>query len=253
LAQNPFHHLDVLEHNLACLAALEELANDLPGRLASPSLARETAAYLDYESRRVRLKNAALFHDLGKPATRRDKELGWSSFHRHDLLGAELAQDAARRLGLGKAEAAGIARLVREHMRPFHLLGVFNRGLLTPRALRRGLVAAGDDLAGLFLLGLADTMAGRGAERPPEAEERLLELWEHAALLRDRELALALQAPPLVNGRELMRALRLAPGPEVGRLLRLLRRAQLDGRIATPSQALDLAARLYARGKAAQT
>jgi hypothetical protein len=48
-----------------------------------------------------------------------------------------------------------------------------------------------------------------------------------------------------------MRELGLAPGPEVGRLLGLLRRAQLDGRVATPAQALALAARLHARAKAA--
>jgi poly(A) polymerase len=249
MAQNPFHHLDVLEHNLACLAALEEVAADLPGQLGP--LAAETAAYLDDEARRWQLKCAALWHDLGKPATRRDKEPGWASFHRHDVVGAGLAWDAARRLGLGKAEAAGIVRLVREHMRPFHLLGAFSRGALTVRALKRALVAAGQDLAGLFLLGLADTVAGRGPQRPPEAEERLLALWAKAVGLRDRELAQALQAPPLLEGRALMRELGLAPGPEVGRLLGLLRRAQLDGRVATPAQALALAARLHARAKAA--
>jgi poly(A) polymerase len=245
MAQNPFHHLDVLAHNLACLAALEEVAADLPGHLGG--LAPETSAYLADEGRRYRLKNAALFHDLGKPATRRDKEPGWASFHRHDLVGADLALRADRRLGLGKAESAEIARLVREHMRPFHLLGAFSRGAMSERALRRALVAAGEDLPGLFLLGLADTMAGRGPERPPEAEARLVELWGRAVVLRDRGLALALQAPPLLDGRVLMRELGLAPGPALGRLLKLVRRAQLDGRVTTPAQALELAARVMAK------
>ena len=248
LAQNPFHHLDVLGHNLACLASLEDIAADLAGQLGD--LAAEAGAYLMEEDWRFVLKTASLFHDLGKPSTRQDKEPGWSSFHRHDLVGAGLAWQAARRLGLGKAESGQVARLVREHMRPFHLLGAFNRGGVSRRAARRLLVAAGPDLAGLFLMGLADTMAGRGPQRPPEAEERLLLLWRLINGMRDSELARALEAPPLVDGHTLMRELGLAPGPEVGLILGLLRRAQLDGSIVDPPQALDLARRLRARAAA---
>jgi hypothetical protein len=49
---------------------------------------------------------------------------------------------------------------------------------------------------------------------------------------------------PLVRGDELVRELGLAPGPEIGRLLEGLRRAQFTGEVGTREQALDLARRL---------
>lgn len=239
LAQNPFHHLDVLRHNLATLLHLGRLARD-PARLP-PALAQEARAYLGPERRRALLMSAALLHDLGKPATRREKGPGWNSFHRHDIVGGGLAGQALRGLGLGRADAGWVAAMVTRHMRPFHLLGATQRQGLTRRAALRLLGAAGPDLAGLFLLGLADTLAGRGPLRPPEAEERLIALWAQVSHLRDTELSAALAAPPLINGRDLIASLDLPAGPEVGRLLNLVRRAQLNGRIASRQEALALA------------
>lgn len=248
LAQNPYHHLDVLRHNLATLLHLSRLARDqacLP-----PELAREARDYLEPERRRALLLSAALLHDLGKPATRQEKGPGWSSFHRHDLVGAGLAARALRGLGLARADADWVAAMVAGHMRPFHLLGATQRQGLSRRAALRLLSAAGPDLPGLFLLALADTLAGRGPLRPSEAEERLIALWDQVSRLRDSELAAALAAPPLINGRELMAALDLAPGPEVGRLLNLVRQAQLEGRVASRTSALALArARQRRRGE----
>lgn len=245
--QNPYHHLDVLRHNLAACLHLARLGR---GRPPLPeSLDQEAAAYLAPPRRRALLLTAALLHDLGKPATRRDEGPGWGSFHRHDVVGGRLAEAAVRNLGLGKADAAWVAWLVAGHMRPFHLMGAQERQGLGPRPVRRLLAAAGDDLAGLFLLALADTLAGRGPLRPPEAEARLLALWQRVVRMRESELAAALAAPPLLDGHGLMAGLGITSGPQVGRLLAFVRAAQLDGRIHTPAQALDLARRRLARNQ----
>jgi len=90
-------------------------------------------------------------------------------------------------------------------------------------------------------------MAGRGPLRPADAENLLVSLYRRVAELRDRELAQALAAPPLIDGHQLMAALGLKPGPEVGRLLSAVREAQLDGEINDPQQALELARRLWQR------
>jgi poly(A) polymerase len=69
-------------------------------------------------------------------------------------------------------------------------------------------------------------------------------LFRRVAELRDRELAAALAAPPLVDGREVMAAAGVEEGPLVGRILAELREAQLEGQATTREEALELARRL---------
>ena len=56
--------------------------------------------------------------------------------------------------------------------------------------------------------------------------------------------ARAITAPPLLDGREVMQALGLGPGPEVGRLLALLREAQAVGAVSTREAAVAYLRRL---------
>lgn len=239
--QNPYHHLDVFGHSLETVRAFGAIAADPESFWGA--LGKEVAIYLARPLRRALAMTAALLHDLGKPPTLRQKAPGWATFYRHDLEGADLARGACRKLGLAKSEAGVVAHLVREHMRPFFLMGAARQGGLTKRAVRRLLVAAGDHLPGLMTLALADTMAGQGPERPPDAEDQLRELYAQVADLRDRELAQALAAPPLINGNDLMEELDLPSGPLLGRLLSKVREAQLDGQIHDRDQALSLARR----------
>lgn len=241
--QNPYHHLDVLHHNLACLELLSLIASQ--PEIYFKALSAEVADYLGPDHTRALLFTAALMHDLAKPATRRQKDSEWATFYRHDIQGAEMARRACRRLGLAKADAGFVAKLVGEHMRPFHLMGAARRGGFTQRAVRRFLEAAGADLAGFFALAMADTLAGRGPLRPTDTEERLLVLYEKVACLRDQKLADALAAPPLLNGKDILNELGLKPGPEVGRLLKRVREAQLDNEVETFQEALALARSLH--------
>lgn len=242
MEQNPYHHLDVFDHGLETVKAFGAIAAD-PSAYWQDQGA-EVAVYLARPLRRALAVTAALMHDLGKPATRVEKAPGWATFYRHDLEGADLTRAACRNLGLAKAEAGVAAHLVREHMRPFFLMGAQRQGRLSKRAVRRLLLAAGDHLPGLMTLALADTMAGLGPERPPEAEDQLRELYAMVAELRDRELAEALAAPPLINGHDLLMDLDLDPGPIVGEILKRVREAQLDGKIRSKEQALLLARRI---------
>jgi poly(A) polymerase len=68
-----------------------------------------------------------------------------------------------------------------------------------------------------------------------------------AASYRKNAPAGPLDPPPLISGREIL-ALGARPGPGIARLLETLRDAQLDGQVASPSEALDLARRLLDSG-----
>lgn len=189
--QNPHHAHDVFYHTLAALESAP------PGK------------------RIVRL--AALFHDLGKPETREQRE-ETAAFYGHQFASERLAEKAMRRLRYPTEETGRVRHLVRHHM--FHY-----RPEWTDSAIRRFLRDVGEEhLPDLFALRSADTM-GNGLRKrlAPELDEfrrRIREEIEKRNALTVRDLA--------VDGHDLMAEFGISPGPEIGRILRELLEEVLD-------------------------
>jgi poly(A) polymerase len=176
-----------------------------------------------------------LLHDIGKPAVRTVEESGRIRFLRHEQIGAEMAGKLGRRLALSAGEWRLISTVIRNHMRPAWLAPS-----PSGRAVYRFFRDTGDAGVETCLLSLGDGL-GRG-------EGLELREWEEwvtgvAILLEsyfDRYHSVVFP-PALVTGRELMDALKIPPGPEVGQLLELIREAQAAGEVHTPEGALLLA------------
>ncbi len=211
-------------------------------------------SYLDEEPvagrpRRALLKLAGLLHDVAKPQTRAPDETGRIRFFGHAELGAQVAQRIMRRLRFSHREAAWVATLVEEHLRPLQLAAPGEAP--TRRALARFFRDTGDAATGLLLLSLADHLAARGP-RASEAGWRAhigYLAWVLRARFEDERLA---RPPRLVTGHDVMAALGIGPGPEVGRLLRAVEEARDAGEVTTREEALALVRRLAA-GSANQT
>jgi poly(A) polymerase len=90
----------------------------------------------------------------------------------------------------------------------------------------------------LVLLSLADRRAA-GGERAAEREAALIDVARRALGHRAEVEAIA-QAPPLLDGREIMEILGLAPGPRVGSIARWLDRLRTEGRITTREEAVGI-------------
>ena len=153
------------------------------------------------ENEIVRL--AALLHDIGKPPT-----LSGGRFPGHDVVGAEMARGLLERLHASRERVDRVSHLVRHHM--FHL----ERGA-SDAAIRRFIVRIGagsvDDLLDLRA---ADNV---GSGRPPNAG-RLHEL--RRRVHEQLEAKVALDRHRLkVDGRDLMAALGLPPGPALGAVI----------------------------------
>jgi len=230
VAQDHYHHLPVWEHTLETVRGLGALLQG-PGALgeAATAWAREPA-------HAEVLTWAALFHDVGKPATRTPAE-GRTRFPGHEDEGAELFAAAARRLRLPGRKARRAGRLIRNHLRPLHLLPPFREGKLTLRAVDRLCREMEDDLSGLFLLALADTRAARGPAREADTEKMLAELYGHVESVRETRIRPLDARPPLLTGTDLIRRFGVPRGPRVGALLEGLREARLTGAIATRAEA----------------
>lgn len=241
VAQNGYHHLDVFHHSLETLDYLEAILND-PQKFFR-GLAPEIASLAADPQRAALLKVAALFHDVGKPKVQEwRQESERYTFYDHDRVGVEIFQSLAPRLRFSHTETRFICQLISWHMRPFLLLPLFRQGQLTIRALGRLVKAAKDELPACFALALADSMAGRGPLKPPDADRQLVELAEAAyqfSRQRDKEA----KRPRLISGDDLL-ALGLKPGPEFRRLLQAVEEAQWEGEIKTREEALALVKRL---------
>ena len=237
------HHLDVLQHTLLSLDMMEDLMR-APATVI-PRFADDLKAYLENPAYSVLLKTAVLLHDIGKPAVRSEDKLGRVHFHGHERLGVTLVGGIARRLRWSNSETDYICFVIRQHLRPFHLFESYLAGHLTPKGIYRFGRMAGEHLWGLMLHALADASASRG---PMQARRgglpALRDFLDYltGAVLEQREDIH--EASPLINGYELMDALNLKPGPQVGRMMRAIEEARAIGRVRNREQALDLASRL---------
>ncbi|MFA5110461.1 MAG: HD domain-containing protein, partial [Desulfobaccales bacterium] len=240
--QNGFHHLDVFGHSMAAVAGLEEV-------LAAPGayfgeMAAEVERYARTHPKAALLKLAALFHDAGKPRVRdRRTDPDRYTFYYHEKVGLEIFSQVAARLRCSQAETKTVTTLIRVHMRPFLLLPAFRERELSFRALGRLVRAARPELAGLFALAMADSLAGQGELKPPDSEAVLGDLADEAYRFLKERLEPQERYPKLISGHDLIR-LGLEPGPRFRQLLSAVEEAQWEGMIRTRQQALEMVQRL---------
>jgi len=244
--------IDRLETLLAVLApqAHEDSSADLILGLASMRLGRfreNLQAHLTRTlsgDRPVRSLTflGALLHDVGKPDTRGVDSEGKVHFLGHDTLGGEWAVRRAVQLHLSNIEADYLGRIVRHHMRPQHLA---RDGPPSRRAVYRFFAAAGECGVDVCLMSLADMLAVYGPTLNQDSWAAMLDTVRSLLESYFEHAAEHLDPPMLLTGDEIMQALGLHPGPQVGYLLEALREAQAAGEVSTREAALEL---VHARG-----
>ncbi len=255
------HYWDVFDHAIEAVAALDfMLADDEPeGRrearfwhtlweaLAVQSDLREHLAeeVSEGRSRATLLKLAALLHDVAKPETRAPDVTGRIRFFGHAEQGAETARRVLRRFRFSRREVELVATMVEEHLRPGQL---GQQGPPSRRALFRFFRDTGEAAESVLLLSLADHLAARGPRLRIDGWQRHVAYIAHVLARRHEEEAIV-RPPRLLTGDDLMAALAIGPGPEVGRLLAALEEAQASGEIAGREEALAFVRR---RHRAAQ-
>jgi poly(A) polymerase len=237
--QGPNHHLDVHGHTLAVLEHTLEVEADLD-RFAGERAA-EVAELLaeplaDEISRATALRFGALFHDIGKPATRAEYD-GFVGFRGHDSVGAEIVGGICRRLRASRRLAQHLQGLTLHHLRLGFLIP---EAPLPPRRIHEYLRATEPVAVDVTLLTVADRLSARGAG--PLASPEMVEA--HLTLARQM-IAAALDwrrdgpPPPLLRGDELARELGIETGPKLGELMAELEAAQYAGEVADRGAALE--------------
>ena len=131
-------------------------------------------------------------------------------------------------------------------MRPLHLASsrpaeASTSQLISRRAIYRFFRDTGTAGLDICLLSLADHLATYNGPGDEGAWSRLLRvvttLFQHFFEQHSETVA----PLPFLNGRDIMEQLQIAPGPEIGRLLRLLEEAQASGEITSHEEAVQFA------------
>jgi poly(A) polymerase len=181
-----------------------------------PDLFRHTLRVVDRCPDDLSLRWAALLHDCGKPDARVPSESG-DSYHGHESVGSELAEQLLKRLKAGKKLRRDVGELIRLHM-------VHYQDEWSDRAVRRFIHKAGVYLDKLLALVEADSASLR---------LRRTKLRDLGELRRRVEIimgSLPVPRSPL-TGQEIMELLDLEPGLLVGRAKNALIEVIVEGDI----------------------
>jgi len=203
LKQNKYHKWDANKHTLE---VLKNTPPDLKTRLA------------------------ALFHDIGKSTTKTvvDNEI---HFYEHEDVSADVAGDIMRRLKYPNDIIDAVVKTIRNHMR---LKGAGVEGeIISDKSLRKLQVDLGDHLEMTLDLMHADNLTHAGdyamPKQIPGIRTRLKTVGVPSAKIK---------LP--IDGNDVMEALKLKPGPLIGKLMKVVEDAYLENPNLTRTDALSL-------------
>ena len=192
VGQNLHHIYTVWEHNTLALKYVASKNYSLEVRLGS------------------------LFHDIGKPRTKRG-EGKYSTFYGHDVVGAKMTAQIMDRLRFSKETAEKIVKLVRYH------LFYYNVGEVTESSVRRLLANVGpENINDLIKVREADRI---GSGRPKAVPYKL----RHLQYIIDKVSHDPISVKMLkVGGEDVMKKLDMRPGPKIGLILNSLLAEVID-------------------------
>ena len=233
--QNAYHHLDVWDHSLLVLEQCEQILLHLDHYF--PETASRIQSILEHENRKALLKMAALFHDIGKPATQKQGDpQSEISFFRHEQVGREIIATLSRRIKLSTQNRTFLESLVDGHMQALFL----SKPAVTPKGVLRWFRKTGDHAVPLIILTIADCKSTLGTAARKSTRDHHV-AWSRR-IVNDyfAEIKPRLTADSFVNGRDLIE-LGIQPGPALGRILTVLREAQDNGSIQNRQEGIALA------------
>lgn len=193
VTQNKHHIYTVFEHNVKSL---------------------QFAAKYGYP---LHIRLAALLHDIGKPKTKRPEGNDFT-FHAHEFVGARMAESALKRLRFPSELVEQVRHLVRYHMFYYDVGKVTEAG--ARRLLRR--VDGMEKFQDLVKLRIAE----RKGSGVPKAEPYRL---RHLQFLIEKASAEPITVGQLkIKGGDLVKELKMTPGPAFGGILNALLAEVLD-------------------------
>ncbi|GIW66921.1 MAG: HDIG domain-containing protein [Candidatus Parcubacteria bacterium] len=192
VSQNKHHKYDVYTHLLKSL---------------------EYAVKKNYS---LEIRLAALFHDIGKPLTKKGEGPD-CTFYNHEIVGAKITKNILQRLKFPKKIVERVVHLVKHHM--FYL----EIDKISMSAVRRLVNRLGlENIEDFFKLREADRI-GSGVQKAVPYRLRYLKYLIHKSQIEPI-------TPKIlkINGHDIMKTLNITPGPRVGWIIKILLNEIID-------------------------
>ena len=203
------HHKDVYEHTLQVTS---KVSSDLILRLG------------------------ALLHDIAKPVTK-GIDNGKVHFRHHEVVGARMTKEILSKLKYPKKLISSVALLVENHLRPH----TYKMGW-TDSAVRRYIIDAGDVLDELNELVRCDVTT-KNNEKAETIYKYLDDLEKRIKEVKEKEELKKLRPP--VDGNEIMKILKIEPGPSLGKIMESLYEQRINEGEVSKEEAIKLAKEVY--------
>jgi len=163
------------------------------------------------------VKLAALLHDVGKPVVMKEVN-DERTFYNHEVVGAAIARQIGQRLKLSRKNLDRLVRLVR-----WHQFSVSEKQ--TDKAIRRFIRRVGkENVYDMLDLRTGDRL-GSGAKitswRTEKFKKRLVEVQKQPFSVADLK----------INGHDVMKILKISPGPKVGQVLEEIFKKVEEGKL----------------------
>ena len=240
----------VLKHTFAVMERLDHLFGDIGAYIPNWGKISEF-----FEEKDV-LKLAALLHDVAKPPCARMIN-GRLRFFGHEEHGAAVSWRILERLRFSREHAKLLSKIIGHHLRPGNLA---SNDEISDRAIFRFFRTMGEHTVPLLILSWADhssyitlpqlrSIRERMKEKPfaiPEGGlpkdgiKKTLRFLQVLNMLFRVYISknIKLKTRRLIDGHDVIKALAMKPGPEVGEILEKVSLSQFEGRIKTRRQAL---------------
>lgn len=240
----------VLKHTFAVMERLDHLFENIGAYIPNWGRISEFFAEKDV------LKLAALLHDVAKPPCARMIN-GRLRFFGHEEHGAAVSWRIMERLRFSRDHCKLLSRIIGHHLRPGNLA---SNDAISDRAIFRFFRTMGEYTVPLLILSWADhssyiTLAQLRSIRdkmkekpfdipkgglPRDGIKKTLRFLQVLNLLFKVYISknIKLKTIRLIDGHDVIKALKMKPGPEVGEILEKVSLRQFEGRIKTRRQAL---------------
>ena len=173
---------------------------------------------------KMKIRFAALVHDIAKPPTKRFyKEKGWT-YHGHEILGMKMVKRVAKRMKLSNELRDYLMVMTKLHLRPIALA----KKEITDSAVRRVMFEAGDCVDDLMILCRSDITT----KNPQKVKKYIHNFNRVEELMQDvklRDEMKSFQSP--IRGHEIMSMYNIQEGRAVGNIKKAIEEAILEGHI----------------------